>query len=200
MNALASPLDALHPSNLLTYASLAAGLAAVGAALDGTAAGAGALIAVAVLLDTFDGRFARRFTRSRLQHQVGVQLDSLADAIAFGAAPVICTWLTSGPAFATSVLYAACAITRLAFYNVTEDTRDGFVGLPVPVAALLWATGLLWRPGAGLATTLAAATAIMMVLPIPIPRPRGAALALFACWPIAVCAAHAFSMVGSLLS
>ena len=190
MSALASPLDAVHPSNALTYASLAAGFAAIAAALDGTTAGAGALVALAVLFDTFDGRFARLFARNEIQRQVGVQLDSLADAIAFGAAPVICTWLVSGPWFATSVLYAACAITRLAFYNVSHEQREGFVGLPVPLAALIWSTVLLWQSTAALTTIVAAVTAVAMVLPIPVPRPRGVGLAAFACWPLIVGVLH----------
>ena len=190
MKAIASPLDVIHPSNALTYASLAAGLGAIGAALDGTTAGAGALVAIAVLFDTFDGQFARLFERSTVQKQVGVQLDSLSDAVAFGAAPVVCVWLTSGPAFASALLYAACAITRLAFYNVTQEKRDGFVGLPVPVAALLWATATAFPDSSGVTGTLLAATGVAMVLPLPIPRPRGVALALFACWPLMVGTAH----------
>ena len=190
MKDIASPLDVIHPSNTLTYASLAAGLAAIGAALDGTTAGAGALIAIAVLCDTFDGQFARLFARSAVQRQVGVQLDSLSDAIAFGAAPVVCAWLTSGPAFASALLYAACAITRLAFYNVTKERRDGFVGLPVPVAALLWATVIAFPVTPSVTSALLAATGVAMILPLPIPRPRGVALALFACWPLMVGTAH----------
>ena len=190
MTRITSPLDVIHPSNALTYASLAAGLAAMGAALDGTTAGAGTLIAIAVLFDTFDGRFARLFRRTGIQRQVGVQLDSLSDAIAFGAAPVVCAWLTSGPAFTSALLYAACAITRLAFYNVMEEKRDGFVGLPVPVAALLWATVLAFPVSSSVTTALLAAAGVAMILPLPIPRPRGLALAVFACWPLMVGTAH----------
>ena len=55
----------VHPSNLLTYTSLAAAVGAMAAAggARGTAP-AGALLAIAALADTFDGRFARCFTRS----------------------------------------------------------------------------------------------------------------------------------------
>jgi CDP-diacylglycerol--serine O-phosphatidyltransferase len=195
MNAMVSPLDVVHPSNLLTYASLTAGLAAIAVALEGTTPAAGALVAIAVLFDTFDGRFARLFRRSELQAKAGGQLDSLADAIAFGVAPVVCAWLTSGPAFVSSLLYAACAITRLAFYNVTEERRDGFVGLPVPVAALIWTTSLALPIAAGGTSVVFAAAAVAMVLPLPIPRPRGFALLAFACWPAIVGAAHVLSIL-----
>lgn len=193
MKAMASPLAAFHPANTLTYASLLAGLAALLQAVDRNAAGAGALIAVSVVLDTFDGRFARRFTRRPAQREIGVQLDSLADAIVFGGVPVGCAWLMSESGWglrAAGLLYSVCAITRLAFYNVTHENHDGFVGLPVPVAALIWSTALVLQPGVSATTGLLAAAGCAMVLPFNVPRPRGLGLAAFACWPLIVIAVH----------
>ena len=195
MKGIASPLAGFHPGNALTYASLLAGLGAVAAALAGSIAGAGALTAAAVICDTFDGRFARRFSRSPAQRDLGAQLDSLSDAVTFGLVPVACTWvLWEGPGVASAFaggLYVACAVTRLAFFNVTHgDAHDGFVGLPVPVAALIWATALLAYPGASFSIALLAVTAAGMVLPLRIPRPHGLRLAVFACWPALVCAGH----------
>jgi phosphatidylserine synthase len=197
-----SPLSVLHPSNALTYLSLLSAVAAIAGADRGSAAAAGALIAVSVIADTFDGRFARFFRRSSRQQAVGAQLDSLSDAIAFGAAPCVCmalladrdaasfgiTWWLAFAAFST------CAITRLAFYNATHETFDGFVGLPVPVAALIWASLLLIDPNPGTSSGVLLASAAAMVLPVPIPRPRGAGLALFAAWPASVIAAHLLTM------
>jgi phosphatidylserine synthase len=54
----------------------------------GDASLAGALLAAAALADTFDGGFARSFTRTERQCRVGRQLDSLVDIVAFGVAPV----------------------------------------------------------------------------------------------------------------
>src|SRR5688572_29648213 len=90
-----SPLAAIHPSNALTYASLLAGTGAIASALNGNAGAAGALIALSVIFDTFDGTFARLFARTPLQRDLGAQLDSLSDAIAFGIAPVICVGMLS---------------------------------------------------------------------------------------------------------
>jgi CDP-diacylglycerol--serine O-phosphatidyltransferase len=202
MIAAASPLRCFHPSNLLTYASLLASIASIacaGLALPGVA---GALIALAVILDTFDGRFARMFVRSGDQRAIGGQLDSLADAVSFGLAPAMCmVMLRWRPASAglsllellwwTSVfLFVACAISRLAFYNVTREQTDGFIGLPAPVAALVWATVLLLNPGVAASAVVFAATAVAMVLPLPIPRPRGVAFAAFVAWPLIVIALH----------
>ena len=85
-----APIQDMHPSNLLTYTSLAAALGAMAAAGGrGGAALAGALLAIAALADTFDGRFARCFTRSERQRRVGRELDSLVDIVSFGVAPVV---------------------------------------------------------------------------------------------------------------
>lgn len=196
---MTSPLRCFHPSNLLTYASLAAGVAAIAAALDGSRGAAGALVALAVVLDTFDGRFARLFARTPDQRALGVQLDSLVDAVAFGVAPAICMTLlrpvaaadalTAMAWWAAMFAFVAAAISRLAFYNTRHD-EPGFVGLPAPVAALVWASFLLADPGPAAAAVLFFCAAAAMVLPLAIPRPRGLAFAAFVCWPLAVIAGH----------
>ena len=189
----ATPFAALHPSNTLTYASLLAGVGAIAAALSGNAGAAGALIALSVIFDTFDGTFARLFARTPLQRDLGAQLDSLSDAIAFGIAPVICVGMLSPSAALAAFAYAACAITRLAFYNVTHEHTEGFIGLPVPVAALICSTALLVDPTSAAEPLLLLLTAAAMVLPLHIPRPRGPGLAVFVAWPVIVSAAHLFT-------
>jgi phosphatidylserine synthase len=199
MTTLASPLRAFHASNLLTYASLVAGVAAIAFGAGGNRSAAGALIAMSVVADTFDGRFAGLFRRTAMQRLVGVQLDSLSDAIAFGIAPVVCMaavradgWRSASAGFFwfAVFVYAACAITRLAFYNVAREQTEGFVGLPVPVAALVLATSLAFAPGIVTSIALFLATAAFMVSPLPIPRPRGIGLAAFTCWPLVLIAWH----------
>jgi CDP-diacylglycerol--serine O-phosphatidyltransferase len=190
----ASPAAAFHRANSLTYVSLLAGILAIGASLAGRSGAAGALLALAVIADTFDGRFARMFVRSPEEREIGAQLDSLSDAIAFGIAPCIClAGLTpSGPAWTqiawwmATFVFAACAITRLAFYNVTHQTASGFIGLPVPVAALVAASVLLLAPSAVSAALAMLLTSAAMVMPIRVPRPTGYGLATFVLWPVAL--------------
>ena len=191
----ASPLHCLHPSNALTYASLLAAVSALVFAADSRTGPAAALIASAVILDTFDGRFARLFRRSEMQRALGGQLDSLSDAIAFGIVPPVCVALASSTPLhlawgAAAFLFAAAAISRLAFYNVVHEDGTGFVGVPAPVAALIWTTAMLTSPGAATSAAVFIATAILMVMPISIPRPRGLALGAFVCWPVLIIAAH----------
>jgi CDP-diacylglycerol--serine O-phosphatidyltransferase len=105
----------------------------------------GWLIIAAMLFDGVDGYVARL---SRSASKFGGELDSLCDAISFGAAPAFLV-LRMGPGWSQSVfhqllaciatLYMVCAILRLARFNV-ENTPDPashkrFRGLPSPGAA-----------------------------------------------------------------
>jgi len=213
---MASPADAFDRRNLLTYLSLLFGVGAVAAAARGRPSLAGFAIAVAVLADLYDGRFARRFGNDPRRSALGVQLDSLADAISFGVAPPICSALLlresvdmMGTAlWSVAFVHAACAVTRLAFFNVDaaegpaghrssppaspkpRSGEGGFIGIPVPLAALIWSTALLVQPTAAVTVGLLLATAAAMVVPLRVPRPTGAGLVLFTCWPVAVGICH----------
>jgi phosphatidylserine synthase len=92
-------------------------------------------------------------------------------------------------------------VTRLASFNVDatisglgppkpRSGEGGFIGIPVPLAALIWSTALLVQPSAAVTVGLLLATAAAMVLPLRVPRPTGAGLVLFTCWPVAVGICH----------
>lgn len=113
------------------------------------------LILGAMIFDSLDGYVARL---SRTASEFGGELDSLCDAISFGVAPAfLLLRLGSYPetpfvpqAIAVvAVLYMACAILRLARFNV-ENTPDPashkrFKGLPSPAAAGCVATLCILR-------------------------------------------------------
>jgi CDP-diacylglycerol--serine O-phosphatidyltransferase len=105
----------------------------------------GWLIIGAMLFDGLDGYVARL---AKSASKFGGELDSLCDAISFGAAPAFLV-LRLGPGWNQEVfhqllaciatLYMVCAILRLARFNV-ENTPDPashkrFRGLPSPGAA-----------------------------------------------------------------
>jgi phosphatidylserine synthase len=194
---MASPADPFDRRNLLTYVSLLCGVGAVAGASAGRTSAAGLAIAIAVIADTFDGRFARRFASDPRRNALGAELDSLSDAIAFGIAPPLCSVLllnaglsAVGVALWIAVFFhAACAVTRLASFNV-DAAAAGFVGIPVPLAALIWSTVLLVQPSAAVTLGVILVTAAAMVLPIRVPRPTGAGLAVFVLWPLAVGICH----------
>jgi CDP-diacylglycerol--serine O-phosphatidyltransferase len=91
--------------------------------------------------DTFDGRVARL---TKTQSALGLQLDSLADVITFGAAPglLVYKWgLTSFGLWGVVIafLFVAAGALRLARFNVlsTQEGKPGkyMLGLPIPAAA-----------------------------------------------------------------
>jgi CDP-diacylglycerol--serine O-phosphatidyltransferase len=182
---------ALHPRNAVTYLALLLGLVAVIAALDNRQPAAGIAIAVAVLADTFDGRYARLFRSDAAEAALGAELDSLSDACSFGLAPVV--WVLSaapgGPSATLSIAafaYLAATVTRLAVFNVTSPTFPGFVGLPAPAGALIVTTAVAFGAGPAASAGVVVLTAAAMVSPCPLRRPTGPGLALFACWPLAL--------------
>src|SRR5512139_2746228 len=96
----------------------------------------------AIFFDMFDGRVARM---TRTQSEFGVELDSLADVVSFGAAPglLVYKWALAPLGFLglfLSFAFAACGALRLARFNVLAARGDKashrfFVGLPIPLAA-----------------------------------------------------------------
>ena len=116
---------------------------------------AGWLIFLAMLFDVLDGYLARR---AKQASQFGAELDSLCDAISFGATPAIfLVQLGANVQFkliphlfyVIALLYACCAILRLARFNVTTTLDDKshryFQGLPSPAAAGCIASLLVLR-------------------------------------------------------
>jgi CDP-diacylglycerol--serine O-phosphatidyltransferase len=115
------------------------------AACDMYFAVAGWVIMAAMVFDLLDGYVARL---SKTASKFGGELDSLCDAISFGAAPAFLL-LKMGPGWeprffhqllaGIAALYLACALLRLARFNV-DNTPDPsshkrFRGLPSPAAA-----------------------------------------------------------------
>jgi CDP-diacylglycerol--serine O-phosphatidyltransferase len=105
----------------------------------------GWLIFAAMTFDLFDGYLARRV---KTASHFGAELDSLCDAISFGAAPGFLLIqlgsnlpqrLVKDVFLVVSILYMICAILRLARFNVqtTLDPKSHrfFRGLPSPAAA-----------------------------------------------------------------
>ena len=195
-----APIHDLHPGNLLTYGSLAAALAAVAVAGGaGGPAAAGGWLALAALLDTFDGRFARCFERTSRQRRVGCEIDSLVDVCAFGLGPVVVLEAVSPPGsglqapvwWASAFAYLGAVVTRLGFYNVEADDKR-FVGLPAPAAALVCSTYLVAPDPASpwIVPALFAGCGLAMIAPFAIPRPGAPGLTAFAVWAVSLALWH----------
>jgi len=124
-------------------------------------------IGLAMLADTIDGRIARM---TRTATEIGIQLDSLADVLTFGIAPITLMygWGIGAVLQENSFeymfgifllfMYLMCGAFRLARFNLqatrprvlAEGTpkvdKKSFVGLPIPPAAGLLAAIVHFSP------------------------------------------------------
>ncbi|MGH7841222.1 MAG: CDP-diacylglycerol--serine O-phosphatidyltransferase [Candidatus Binataceae bacterium] len=123
----------------ITSLGLLAGFYSMISSIDAHFEFAAVMIALAFVCDGLDGRVARL---SRSSSQFGIELDSLADVVAFGAAPAALAYAWAlrplGAVGAViSGLYVIAGALRLARFNVQTGSVDKrrFVGLPVPGAA-----------------------------------------------------------------
>ena len=141
------PVNSLIP-NILTVISLCAGLTAIRFALNGNFELAVLAIVFAGVMDGLDGRLARLLKGVT---RFGAELDSLADFLSFGVAPVFVLYQWSlnslggfaGMGWIAVLAYAVCCALRLARFNTMADdhhqqpgwTQNFFVGVAAPAAA-----------------------------------------------------------------
>ncbi|MEO9652573.1 MAG: CDP-diacylglycerol--serine O-phosphatidyltransferase [Roseobacter sp.] len=130
--------------NLVTLTSICAGLTAIRFGYVGEYEKAVQLILLACVLDGLDGRLARLLKCPSL---LGAELDSLADFLNFGVAPVLIIYNWGGSqgssiAWIAVLAYTVCCALRLARFNVDSQRgghvpSDRFVGVPSPAGAVL---------------------------------------------------------------
>ena len=136
--------------NLFTTASLFTGFLGIIFAVSGRYDSAAWAILFSALMDGLDGKVARL---TGTASQFGIEYDSLADCVAFGAAPAMLMWAWQLNSFgrmgvAVAFLSVACGALRLARFNVGVATTSKrfFVGLPIPACGCTLATFVLFRP------------------------------------------------------
>ena len=133
--------------NFFTAASIFAGVYSMVSAVEGHFSFAAWMILLSLVFDGLDGRVAR--LTNTCSH-FGVEFDSLADIVAFGAAPGLLIYLYAGEEFGrlgilVSALYVIFGAIRLARFNVmTAQTEPSvFIGVPIPTAAVFMAVLVL---------------------------------------------------------
>ena len=136
--------------NLFTTASLFLGFMGMIWAIEGLYEYCALCILGSCLFDGLDGKVARL---TNTTSEFGVQFDSLADLVAFGATPALTVYLWQLHSFGTlglmaSFLLIACGALRLARFNVQSavTSKKFFVGLPIPAQASSLATLILFAP------------------------------------------------------
>lgn len=130
-------------------------------------------IIIAAILDALDGLVARA---TKSSSEFGIQLDSLADAISFGAATSILMYFWGlkvlGPVgILFSFMFIVGSLLRLARYNIRTKSlpyRRYYQGLTVPSAALFLISLVIFQPAPiyeiGQAVFLAIVTLVVSML------------------------------------
>ncbi len=134
--------------NIFTTLNLFCGFTAIISAMEGRFEKSALLILAAMVFDILDGKVARATgTTSRF----GVEYDSLADLVSFGMAPglMMYLWLLKPLAkfgWLAALIFLACGALRLARFNTNAAIADNrwFTGLPIPAAAGMLATTILF--------------------------------------------------------
>lgn len=133
---------------LFTFSNACFGLFSIICALNNNYEAAAYCILCAAVMDAFDGRIARAL---KVQSVIGLQLDSLCDAISFCLAPAVLLycWTVYDFGFLGLVVlatYLCCGLYRLAKFNVTADNqKQYFLGLPTPGAAFVVTALVLYQ-------------------------------------------------------
>lgn len=102
------------------------------------------LLIISGLCDAFDGKVARSCKRTEQEKQFGVELDSLADLIAFIMLPIIIFYslgLHSIINIIIFILFALGGVIRLAYFNTIADQNAPvkyYSGLPVTSTAIIF--------------------------------------------------------------
>jgi CDP-diacylglycerol--serine O-phosphatidyltransferase len=151
-----NPITASMIPSIFTLANLLFGFLALILVIEGNYKIAAAMILLSVLMDTLDGKVARRLSVSS---DFGKELDSLSDLVSFGVAPAILTYqavlypLQPGYVryigLSIAIIFALCGAIRLARFNMLNITTH-FVGVPITFAGgflallMLFSTMLPW--------------------------------------------------------
>lgn len=149
------------------------------------------LLIISGLCDAFDGKVARACKRTEQEKQFGVELDSLADLIAFIMFPIIIFYslgLHSIINIIIFILFALGGVIRLAYFNTIADQNAPvkyYSGLPVTSTAIIFPvfyllTMLLTTNTFNtLYTIVMLITSILFVLNFKIKKPKTKELIIF---------------------
>lgn len=143
---------------ILTYLGLASAAFGMILSFQGFAKYALFCLAFSGLCDMFDGKVARmKKDRTEDEKRFGIQIDSLCDAVCFGAFPMILCYsmgMKGLAGIAILVFYLTAGVIRLAFFNVMEEKRQNgtdearkyYQGLPITSIAVILPLFCTLRP------------------------------------------------------
>ena len=138
-----------HLPNLLTIGNLLCGCVGIIFTIQYSTSMAAWFVWAACVFDFLDGFAARAL---KVNSPIGKELDSLADMVSFGVLPSIVMFqmmdIISSSSFIpyTAFGLAIFSALRLAKFNIDENQKDTFIGLPTPANAL-FITSLVYLEG-----------------------------------------------------
>ncbi|CAN5380319.1 CDP-diacylglycerol--serine O-phosphatidyltransferase [soil metagenome] len=138
-----------HLPNALTCANLLCGCIGIIIAIQDSTIYAAWFVWAACVFDFFDGFAARAL---KVNSPIGKELDSLADMVSFGVLPAVVMYKMIDIISPSAVLpftafsLAIFSALRLAKFNIDENQKDSFIGLPTPANAL-FITSLVFLKG-----------------------------------------------------
>ncbi|ADC47684.1 phosphatidylserine synthase PssA [Methanobrevibacter ruminantium M1] len=139
----------LAVSDAISILNIAFGFLAILMVIDNNLIYASLCILLAVVFDSVDGWVSRKLNRVD-PLGFGMNIDSLADIVSFGAAPMAILYsigssISSWAGYLIAIvcmITLVCGLLRLTRYNVIADKINyrGFVGLPIPATAIILVT------------------------------------------------------------
>lgn len=179
----------------LTYIGMISSVVGIGFAGSGKITAAVICLMFSGFCDMFDGIVARsKKDRTDEERRYGIQLDSLSDVVCFGVLPVAIGYNIGADAWwqvAIMALFALAGLIRLAYYNVTEETRQQqttekrrhYLGVPITTSALtvpllFCFRGLLGGYFALAYTLLLLVNGAFFITPIQVKKPSKTELAV----------------------
>lgn len=179
----------------LTYIGMLSSVVGIGFAGSGKITAAVICLMFSGLCDMFDGIVARtKKDRTDEERRYGIQLDSLSDVVCFGVLPVAIGYSIGADAWwqvSIMALFALAGLIRLAYYNVTEETRQQqttekrkhYLGVPITTSALtvpllFCFRGLLGAYFALAYTLLLLVNGAFFITPIQVKKPSKTGLAV----------------------
>ena len=166
---------------ILTYLSLVFAMVGIHLSVIGAYQWSFICLMMCGVCDTFDGMVARsKKNRTEEEKKFGIQIDSLCDLISFGVFPAILGYnlgLSSVGWLAIEILYVLAAVIRLAYFNVTEETRQQqttekrkyYQGLPFALRYVIFGLDYLYG-------TLMLITGILFIVDFKVPKLKGKGL------------------------
>lgn len=153
--------------NFFTAASIFSGVFSMVFSMEGDYTSAAWMVFLALVFDGLDGRVARL---THTTSQFGVEFDSLADVIAFGAAPAILMYNYAAHDFGrlgiiVCALFVMFGAIRLARFNVMNAMTEPsvFIGVPIPTAAVFLSITVLFLEKYALSDSFKATLLVMMM-------------------------------------